>query len=88
MDCVRQGHAEYLPKLIEGFGDVIEDELANWVMDNGGWNGMSNKLSPVTERFSALEWVAMLLGVLVGLLLLTFFINNMFVVSKYIDPDH
>lgn len=87
VDCVKQGHVEYLPKLIDGFGDVIEDELANWIMDNGGWIGISHKLSPATERFTALEWVTILLGVLIGLLLLTFFINNMFVVSKYIDPN-
>lgn len=37
VDCVRQGHPEFLPKLIEGVADVIEDELATWINENGGW---------------------------------------------------
>lgn len=37
VDCVRQGHPEYLPKLVEGLGEVIEDELVPWINDNGGW---------------------------------------------------
>lgn len=37
VDCVRQDHPEYLPKLVEGIADVIEDELATWINENGGW---------------------------------------------------
>lgn len=37
VDCVRQGHDDYLPKLVDGFADVIEDELVQWINDNGGW---------------------------------------------------
>lgn len=37
VDCVRQNHPEYLPKLMEGIADVIEDELTPWINDNGGW---------------------------------------------------
>ena len=39
VDCVRQGHPDYLPKLIEGVADVIEDELVTWISENGGWVG-------------------------------------------------
>lgn len=42
VDCVRQGHAEYLPKLVDGIADVIEDELAVWLNENGGWVRFQN----------------------------------------------
>lgn len=34
---MRQGHPDYIPKLIEGIADVIEDELVTWLTENGGW---------------------------------------------------
>ena len=40
VDCVRQGHPEYLPKLMQSVSDVIEDELVSWINENGGWVSM------------------------------------------------
>lgn len=37
VDCVRQGHTEYLAQLVEGIAAVIEDELVAWINENGGW---------------------------------------------------
>lgn len=37
VDIVRQGHDDFLPKLVDGLADVIEDELVQWINDNGGW---------------------------------------------------
>lgn len=37
VDCVRQGHMEYLPQLVDGIAAVIEDELVAWINENGGW---------------------------------------------------
>lgn len=37
VDCVRQGHTEYLAQLVEGIAAVIEDELVVWINENGGW---------------------------------------------------
>jgi len=37
IDCVRQGHPEYLSKLMESVSEVIEDELITWINENGGW---------------------------------------------------
>jgi hypothetical protein len=37
VDCVRQGHHEYLQALLEAMGEVLEDELAAWIAGNGGW---------------------------------------------------
>ena len=37
VDCVRQGHPEYLQCVIESTGEVLEDEIASWIAINGGW---------------------------------------------------
>lgn len=37
VDCVRQGHSEYLQCIIESMGEVLEDEVASWIAVNGGW---------------------------------------------------
>lgn len=37
VDCVKQDHPEFLPKLVEAIADVVEDELAPWINENGGW---------------------------------------------------
>lgn len=37
VDCVRQGHYDYVQCLIEGSADIIEEELLVWLTDNGGW---------------------------------------------------
>lgn len=51
VDCVRQGNPEYLPKLLEGAADVIEDELVQWIYDNGGWVGLNKTIiRPVVAR--------------------------------------
>lgn len=37
VDCVRQGHPEYVLCIIDSTGDVMEDDLASWIAINGGW---------------------------------------------------
>nr|CAD7203847.1 unnamed protein product [Timema douglasi] len=37
VDCVRQGHPEYLQTLLEAIGETLEEELAPWIVGNGGW---------------------------------------------------
>lgn len=72
LDCVRQGHPDYLPKLVDGVADVIEDELVPWINDNGGWVGLSLHVRPVTAEFTAIEWVVLGLGGILGMFLLIF----------------
>ena len=36
-DCVRQSHIEFLPHIVETFGEIVEEELASWISENGGW---------------------------------------------------
>lgn len=74
-DCVRQGHSDYLPKLIDGVGDAIEDELIAWINENGGWIGLSLYVRPVTAEFTPLEWIAIALGCILGMFLLFFLLK-------------
>ncbi|XP_031634388.1 bcl-2-related ovarian killer protein [Contarinia nasturtii] len=46
VDIVRQGHYDYLPRLIESTGDIVEDDLVPWLTDNGGWSGLLEHIRP------------------------------------------
>ena len=46
VDCVRQGHPEYLYGLVEAAGLVIERDVATWIANQGGW------VSPVSNIFN------------------------------------
>ena len=37
VDCVRQGHPEYLYGIVEAAGLVMERDVANWIANQGGW---------------------------------------------------
>ena len=37
VDCLRQGHPEYLIALIETMGAIVERDLAQWIVAQGGW---------------------------------------------------
>ena len=37
VDCVHQGHPEYLFGLIEAMGLVVERDAATWIAQQGGW---------------------------------------------------
>lgn len=37
VDCVLQGHPEYLHSIVDGMVEVIENEIAEWIANNGGW---------------------------------------------------
>lgn len=61
VDIIRQGHYDYLPRLIEGTVDVIEDDLLTWLMDNGGWKGLLEhvRIRPTYHysQFTVYEWL-------------------------------
>lgn len=43
VDCVCQGHPEYLHGLMEGMAEVLEECVADWVAMNGGWVSTCHK---------------------------------------------
>lgn len=54
VDCVQQGHVDYLMCLIEAFGLFVERELASWIIQQGGWVS-GHPLLLLTMRSSANE---------------------------------
>jgi len=50
-DCVRQNHLEFISHIVETFGEVVEEELAMWISENGGWvsEGICNKLDSTLD---------------------------------------
>ncbi|GAB0090758.1 bcl-2-related ovarian killer protein [Sergentomyia squamirostris] len=76
IDCVRQGHSDYLPNLVDGVAEVIEDELVPWINDNGGWLGLSNHVNPSkTSEMSVLEWIAIGLACILGICVFIFIVK-------------
>ncbi|TDG51155.1 hypothetical protein AWZ03_002518 [Drosophila navojoa] len=82
VDCVRQGHPEYLPKLMESVSEVIEDELVPWINENGGWSGINTHVLPTSNSLNPLEWTTLVIGVVFGLILLFMFLR--FIVNTLI----
>lgn len=46
VDCARQNHPDYARGLPEAMGAVLEEELAPWIVNNGGWQGLLTHLKP------------------------------------------
>ncbi|KAG8223858.1 hypothetical protein J437_LFUL005421 [Ladona fulva] len=72
VDCVRRGHHDYLPSLVEAVGDVIEEEqLSEWIAQRGGWMGLVYHFRPERLEKSSLNywWVSQtcLVGVITAL---------------------
>ena len=44
VECVQQGHPEYVNKLIDTFGSFVSKNLVAWIARQGGWVIVSNKL--------------------------------------------
>lgn len=59
VDCVRQGHPEYLPSLIDTMGEILEEEIAMWIGDMGGWTSLCNYCRPPNNELSLGVCVAM-----------------------------
>lgn len=60
VDCIRQNHPEYLPKLMEGIADVIEDELVAWINENGGWVS-----DPIQIDYKKKKWKKLLFSLFI-----------------------
>lgn len=65
-DCVRQGHFDFLPRLIEVAAGIIEENLLGWLIENGGWFGVLDHLQMVQRPtdYSMLNWLSLSVGIL------------------------
>ncbi|XP_039279201.1 bcl-2-related ovarian killer protein isoform X2 [Nilaparvata lugens] len=75
VDCVRQGHPEYLGSIVESMGDVLEEDLAVWIADNGGWPGLLNYCRPPANDYSFGATVMLVTAVVFSTLLLILFLR-------------
>lgn len=83
VDIVRQGHYDYLPRLIESTGDIVEDDLVPWLMDNGGWSGLLEhaNIRPndcfFDRQFTPYQWITIATTVLFICYALAFIYRSM-----------
>lgn len=68
VDCVCQGHPEYLHSLMESMTEILEDDLADWVASNGGWTALCAQCRCPEEEFSLLDYASKIFVVVVVLL--------------------
>ncbi|XP_068083855.1 bcl-2-related ovarian killer protein isoform X2 [Anabrus simplex] len=69
VDCVRQGHPDYLQSLPEAMGELIEDELAPWIVSNGGW-GLGAHYKPPDNEAPIMKYIGVLGAIVVIVLVL------------------
>nr|CAD7572902.1 unnamed protein product [Timema californicum] len=77
VDCVRQGHPEYLQTLLEAIGETLEEELAPWIVGNGGWSGLLTHFKPPTNEVSISSFVS-LVGAFTATVLVLVFLMRWF----------
>ncbi|ALC41003.1 debcl [Drosophila busckii] len=66
IDCVRQGHYDYLQCLVDGLAEIIEDDLVYWLIDNGGWLGLQQHIRPRVGEFTFLGWLTLFVTISAG----------------------
>lgn len=71
VDIVRQGHYDYLQRLIDGTADIIDEELVAWIGENGSWSGLLEHIHPPLPDQTITSWLSVMFGVLVVFYLLT-----------------
>ncbi|XP_023701889.1 uncharacterized protein LOC111861491 isoform X3 [Cryptotermes secundus] len=72
VDCVRQGHHEYLQGLLEAMGEVLEEELAAWIVGNGGWTALLSHFKPPSTEVSVSGFLGVLGAVMAAVVFLVF----------------
>lgn len=82
VDIVRQGHYDYLPRLIEGTGEIVDDDLVPWMIDNGGWSGLLEviRVQPTYyyfhKEFSTNKWLTLATSTLFLVYVIIFIIKS------------
>nr|ACO11568.1 Bcl-2-related ovarian killer protein homolog A [Caligus rogercresseyi] len=68
VDCVRQGHPEYLFGLIDAMGLVVERDIANWIGQQGGWTALLARYRPPDDDSGVFQMIALSVVCLIALL--------------------
>lgn len=76
VDIVRQGHYEYLHRLIDGTGDVIEEDLLPWLRENGSFHGLLDHIRPAIPEQSFLNWFTLCVAIIFVLYVITYVIKT------------
>ncbi|XP_059608864.1 bcl-2-related ovarian killer protein homolog B-like [Phlebotomus argentipes] len=63
LDCVRLGRSEALPRLVEVFGHVVEEDLMAWLEAKGGWKGLQAVRATGTEC-TVMGWLSISVALL------------------------
>jgi len=58
VDCVKLGHPEYIFGIVEAVALVIERDLANWMINQGGWVSLLSK-HRIPEDHSVLQKISL-----------------------------
>ena len=77
VELVKSNFEDYLPNLVEGFLETVENELLSFLSEENGWISLYNKL---INRNTSLEFYYYLTSsiFLLTIIVLFFFINNYF----------
>nr|BAN21024.1 death executioner Bcl-2 homologue, putative [Riptortus pedestris] len=69
-DTVRAGHPEQMTQIADAMADLVDEELASWIADNGGWMGLCAYWKPICDEPALSHYVGLLAGLLLTLFLL------------------
>ncbi|PSN57615.1 hypothetical protein C0J52_00552 [Blattella germanica] len=72
VDCVRQGHPEYLQGLLDAMGEVLEEEVAAWIVGNGGWTALLAHFKPPSTEVSVTVFLGFVGAVMAAIVFLIF----------------
>ncbi|KAJ8921045.1 hypothetical protein NQ315_015841 [Exocentrus adspersus] len=73
VDCVRHGHHEQLPTILEDMTELLEDRMAEWVNLNGGWNGLMAHCKQKDQEVSIVQYLT-LFGLVAVVTLVAYFL--------------
>lgn len=81
IDCVQQGHPEYLYGIVETMGLVIERDAATWIAQQGGWAALLSRFRPPNDDNGAFQMIA--LSVICLILILMGFVFVLRTIGKF-----
>jgi len=68
VDCVRQGHPEYLFGIVDTMGLVVERDISTWMAQQGGWTALLSRYRPPDEDHGVFQMMALSVICLIFLL--------------------